>query len=43
MSKEILHSCLGGAIVLENFIQSMPGYKKGDKDNEKNSKIVVDE
>ena len=43
VSKEILQSHLGGAIVLENFIQSMPGYIKGDEDNEKPCNIVADE
>ena len=33
VSKEILHSHLGGAIVLAKFIQSMPGYIKGDEEN----------
>ena len=41
--KEILQSHLGGAIVLQKFIQSMPGYIKGDEENEKTCQIAADE
>ena len=43
VSKEILQSHLGRAIVLEKFIQLMTGYIKGDEDNEKSCKIGADE
>ena len=43
VSKEIMQSYLGGAIVLEKYIQSMPGYIKGDENNEKTCKIAADE
>ena len=43
MSKEILQSHLGGAIVLQKFIETMPGYIKGDIDNEKTCQVAADE
>ena len=43
MSKEILQSHLGGAIVLQKFIETIPGYLKGDEDNEKTCQVAADE